>query len=729
MTTRFPLGAYGTQRMLCLALPVVFTQHSLAQSALNESGAELPAVTVSATRANTKIEDLDLSTTVIDRAAIERMSGQSLDQVLNRIASIRTSDVIASSVHPTGQQILLRGFANARTLVLLDGIPLNDAFYNTVSWESVPKESIERIEVIRGGGASSLWGNLAVGGVINIITRKPEAGKSNLSATIGTHDTQRYYAQTGIGINEQLTLNVEASHYQTAGYNLTPGQFQTSGLSNTAGLANNVRVGAFYNPSQQTQGFLKASVYTAHEDGLTYELANNRLSSYNISAGLQHRINSDTSIDANAYTRRTDFFTQNAGLRSGNNCGPNGTGGTSACPTYNFNNPASSPGFVVSLRDTNPYDDIGGSAILSQRFSGWNAPVLFGIDYRKITGSTDGIRYSTATSSIQGAVAGEVLSQGQQSFTGVFAQTSWLPKGMPFQITLSAREDFYKNTDGNRTDAIAGTTTQLPDNSFSRFDPRISGKYFVNDAVDLRAAAYRAFRAPGMNNLYRTFISGRSVTLSNASLKPETVNGFELGTDWRFGQGSIEVTAFYNKVDDVIDSTTLNAASAECQATLAGATSCRQNQNVAKAVIKGLEIFSRYDFNRDLQGRLSLTRNISTITASQSAGSPQGNQIGGVPRMNAIASLDWSPAESLRLSSQVRYTPSFFNDTAQLQVNEQATLVDLSARYKVSPQIELALQVTNLFDKRYISTGTSSTTTPPTQGTPRMGFLSVKTAF
>ena len=714
---------YATLTVACF---VLLCHNALANDSTGATAAELPSILVNASRSSTAVEDADLSTTVIQREEIQAMAGQSLDQILNRIASVRTSDVMASSVHPTGQQLLMRGFGNARTLILLDGIPLNDAFYNTVSWESVPKESIERIEVIRGGAASSLWGNLALGGVINVITRKPEAGQLNASATLGSFNTQRYYGQAGFAVNEQVKVGIEASHYQTDGYNLTPRQFQTAGLSNTSGLANTVKASAFFTPTARTKAFLKASLYDAHEDGLTYQLAHNTLTTYNVTAGIEHQLNESTSIQTNAYSRRTQFFTQNVGLRSGNNCGANGT---SSCTSYNYQNPNSSPGFVVTLRDNNPYDDFGGSAIVSTQLTGLTSPLQVGVDYRKITGSTDGIRFDTKTSSDQGPVVGEVLSKGQQNFTGVFAQNTWLFKTVPAQITVSAREDFYSNSNGSRSDVLNNAVTPLPDNTFSRFDPRLSGKYFLTNDLDVRAAAYRAFRAPGMNNLYRTFISGTSVTLSNSTLKPETVTGAELGVDWRFNQGSLEATAFYNSVSDLIDSTSIDATSALCQSALNGAKSCRQNQNIAQAQIKGLELVGRYGFTKHLTGGLSYTRNISTITASNAPTSPVNNQIGGIPAYNAIGSLDWTPVESLQLFSQVRFTPTYFNDTAHTQVNDHATLVDLSARYTLSKHTKLSVQLNNVFDRRYISTGSNSASTLPVQGSPRMGFVSMNTAF
>ena len=100
-----------------------------------------------------------------------------MDDLLRQIPGFsllrRTSSVAA---HPTSQGVSLRGVgANgaSRTLVMTDGIPLNDPFGSWVYWNRVPKYAIESIEVVR-GGASELYGSSALGGVVHLRTRRPE---------------------------------------------------------------------------------------------------------------------------------------------------------------------------------------------------------------------------------------------------------------------------------------------------------------------------------------------------------------------------------------------------------------------------------------------------------------------------------------------------------------------------------------------------------------------------
>ena len=70
----------------------------------------------------------------------------------------------------------MRGFGQSngeKVLVMVDGVPMNDGMFKTIDWNLVPRDTIEKIEIVRGGGAGAMWGNLAEGGVINIITFIP----------------------------------------------------------------------------------------------------------------------------------------------------------------------------------------------------------------------------------------------------------------------------------------------------------------------------------------------------------------------------------------------------------------------------------------------------------------------------------------------------------------------------------------------------------------------------
>ncbi|MHB1100958.1 MAG: TonB-dependent receptor plug domain-containing protein, partial [Burkholderiales bacterium] len=134
-------------------------------------------IVVTATRFAQKIQDQPVDVAVITQDMIGKSPAATLPELLSELAGIRTRNVDGSQ----DQQIDLRGFGmtgNQNTTVLLDGMPLNDIELTSVRWSSIPLASIDKIEVLRGAGAV-LYGGGTTGGVINIITKKPQAGKES----------------------------------------------------------------------------------------------------------------------------------------------------------------------------------------------------------------------------------------------------------------------------------------------------------------------------------------------------------------------------------------------------------------------------------------------------------------------------------------------------------------------------------------------------------------------
>jgi len=179
-------------------------------------------ITVTATRTERKLADVPVHVSVLTEDDLKRSPALTLDDALRQLPSFslfrRTSSLVA---HPTTEGVSLRGVGASgasRTLVLLDGVPHNDAFGNWVYWSKIPKSEIERIEVAE-GGVSSLYGSSAMAGVINIITRKPEANLLILDGQAGMRSTGDLdvYASRNAG---PFALGIGGRAFRTGGYAL-----------------------------------------------------------------------------------------------------------------------------------------------------------------------------------------------------------------------------------------------------------------------------------------------------------------------------------------------------------------------------------------------------------------------------------------------------------------------------------------------------------------------------
>jgi len=175
---------------------------SLALAAQSEEAHEIPPLLI--TRATPLQNPAPASVKVISRQQIDASAASSLVDVLRSQAGLQIRDTLGDG---NKVAISLRGFGeNAvnNSLVLVDGRRLNNPSLEAPDLNSVPLGNIERIEILRGSG-SVLYGDQAVGGVINIVTRRPQANEAYVETSRGSHDLEAYrghvYRQLGAGFS------------------------------------------------------------------------------------------------------------------------------------------------------------------------------------------------------------------------------------------------------------------------------------------------------------------------------------------------------------------------------------------------------------------------------------------------------------------------------------------------------------------------------------------------
>ena len=174
---------------------------------------------VTATRFALSPQDSPPGLSVITADRIANSSASSLPELLSREAGIVTRDSTGSP----DAQIDMRGFGvsgDQNTLLLLNGQRLNEIELVSQRWSAIPLESIERIEILRGGGAV-LYGGNATGGTINIITRAPQAGtrSANVSLLRGSLDTEELRAGYRAA-SDRLGLSLDLSDHSSDNYRL-----------------------------------------------------------------------------------------------------------------------------------------------------------------------------------------------------------------------------------------------------------------------------------------------------------------------------------------------------------------------------------------------------------------------------------------------------------------------------------------------------------------------------
>jgi iron complex outermembrane receptor protein len=191
---------------------------AVAQRSDAEEQLKMEEVVVTATRHEEKASDVPADVTVITEKQIRESTAQNVPELLSTAPGVHVTDITGNGRTYT---VDLRGFgetAPLNTLVLVDGRRINEADLSGADWLDIPLERVKRIEIIRGGRGSVLYGDNAAGGVVNIITKEGPAGlKAGAEAAGGSYDTFQTNAYAG-GTYKDLSVRLSGNYLTSDGY-------------------------------------------------------------------------------------------------------------------------------------------------------------------------------------------------------------------------------------------------------------------------------------------------------------------------------------------------------------------------------------------------------------------------------------------------------------------------------------------------------------------------------
>jgi iron complex outermembrane receptor protein len=737
----------------CVAMLFIFAGVQAQIAPPPDYNQKLSEVVVNASRSGTPLDQMTMNTTVMTPEVLELAPDQTPDQILKNTSSIFLNDTPYYEKDPTGQSINMRGLGNARSLVLIDGVPALDPFYNTVQWNQVPMSSIESIEVVR-GGVSSLWGNYGMGGVININTKNISNSRNEASISYGSFGTGNVAVSKDLAVNEALKLRFSADYFSTDGYvnpaTISPATLWPNtkrlpnvataqqaplqpGMSNASAQNSNIRMQGNMKFSQDTDGFFRAGYSTMADLSSNYSFAQNLIQQTNIAGGTTTKIDLDKKVTVSGFYQNEIFNKQNGATTnptgvvpsgtpyiSSNYQDPSTTGGGSVSFTHNLKNTVLEQYMVgVDLRQVNA-SNFANSLAASNCGTGSPAPncsTSTGTPNPQYLGQTNvGVSYAKAT----------------QNFSGLMGQIK-TNTNVPLQATLSARVDQY--TSNVPVYYVAGSNGYNP--SFTnaqvvkqtKLSPNLGLLYQLAEGWNIRGAAYQAFHAPGMNNMLRSYGSpGKSFSFANPNLTPENMTGYEVGTDYRWRSGFAQLTGFNNVIKNAIYSATLSQNSAAylafcpvgsvCNGT--SASSYSNNQNLQS---QGLEFQAHHDISSKwaTDASYTYTRAFVTWNASSvdSSLNPLRTQLGGTPQNMGYAGLTYYPATKASLSANVRYIGNSWMDPAHSLPVPAYAVIGMRANYEVNHQVSLYASVVNLFNRQYITFNSGTSQTSYTMGMPQ----------
>lgn len=237
-------------------------------SAQQADASSLDPVVVTATRTPVRVSEVIAETTVIDRAALDRIEGRTLVEVLSQAPGIQFS---SNGGPGKSSSLFVRGLEARHVLLLVDGVRVGSATLNTASFDNLPLDLIDHIEIVR-GPLTSLYGSNAMGGVIQIFTRRGQPGPTgNARASGGSRGYGLESGGVGFGA-EGFDVAAQVQHQQTSGFSATnPAvQFGSYNADNDGfrQKSGSLRAGWSFAPGWRLEGLVLGSVgKTQLDDG------------------------------------------------------------------------------------------------------------------------------------------------------------------------------------------------------------------------------------------------------------------------------------------------------------------------------------------------------------------------------------------------------------------------------------------------------------------------------
>ena len=660
--------------MNCRLLPLILP----AIAAALPARAQEPPIIVTGRGLGEARGDTAYDVVTITRERLELSPSNRLEDVLRDVPGFqqfRRSD--ARSANPTSQGATLRalgGNASSRLLLLLDGVPQSDPFGGWISWPAIDPRRLGQARVVRGGGTGAS-GPGALAGTIELTSATPDqlAG-ARASLAYGSRNAVDAHAGFGAALDSGF-LSVSAAYARGDGFvpviEAQRGPVDRPSPYRQASVA--VRAVAPLSAAVELQVAL-----SAFSDARERGTALSDIDTTGADASLRLVGNGRLPFAALAYIQLRDFRNLFVSVNAGR------TAVTQTLDQYSV--PATGLGARFELRPR-----LGA------------AELRLGADWRETEGRSQELFQFVAGSPARARVAG-----GRTRTAGAFAELGW-ERG-PFTLTGGARLDRWWIEGGALRERLLATGAPLTDTSFpdrGGWEPtaRAGMAWRITPGASLRAAAYRGWRLPTLNELYRPFRIGTDATAANAALAPERLDGVEAGLELRpIAELRIGATLFASRLDRAIANVTLGSGPGVFPGVgfVPAGGQFRQRRNLDAILSRGLELDAALAL-----GRWQLALGYSYADAEVRAGGEalplDGLRPAQTARHAASASVGWHDGDGVRAAFTARYVGSQYEDDLNRQRIPDALTIDAVASLPVTAGLRLEARAENLTDARIVA--------------------------
>ncbi|HEY6308919.1 MAG TPA: TonB-dependent receptor [Candidatus Angelobacter sp.] len=619
-------------------------------------------VNVTANRVGTSRGETAESIQVFSRQDFETAATEAVDEALREVPGFtlfRRSD--SRTANPTSQGSSLRGVGGSgasRAITLYDDIPLNDPFGSWVYWGRIPREEISAVELLRGGG-SSLYGSGALSGVVNIVPERAVRNLFSAELSAGSESTPDV-SLAGDWLLKSWSLNLGGEAFRSNGYILVPPDLRGS-VDTPANSEHGTGELTARRKFQAGDLFVASNFYDEDRNNGT-PLQTNDTQLWQISSGL-------------------NLLTRLAGIE---------LRGWGSGQSYNqtFSSVAADRNSEALTRAQHvPAQQTGGSLVLSRQLGDRNLLVA-GADARYVRG------FSNETAFAASLATSLVDSGGRQLTSGIYLQDS-IRLHSRLLLTVGGRYDNWDNYQAHTSTTpllptVKRSFTAFTDESDHAFSPRAALLYRASDKVTLTASAYRSFRAPTLNELYRSFRLGNVLTQANAALQAERLSGAEAGANFFLKNTRIHTGFFWMEVSDPVANVTLSTTPALIT---------EQRQNLGRTRSRGVEAdatwrFRHFDF---VAGYQFVDAVVTSFIANPAL---VGLEVPQVAPHQFTFETRYAMPRGWTLAAQARASSSQFDDDLNQFPLDSFFQLDSSVSKRLGHGVDVFAAVENMFDSR-----------------------------
>ncbi len=604
----------------------------------------LDPIVVTATRSEKKLTDSPIRTEVVSENELKRTNASTLKDALENIPGILLREIHGKS----GYEISLQGLSSDQVLVLIDGLPLAASTGSTVDLDQYLIASVDHIEVIK-GAASAQYGSAAMGGVINIITKKVADGVSvSGQVDIGSYGKQNANGKAASINNHHEKIKIEASNGDFKG-RFSADQLKSDGFAVDPALyplqgdeqnRQQYSIYGAWQPSDQFSIWVDFNDYqeTDHQRSLNF-VPPFYLKQYKVEDIQRQRLSAGSK-----FTLLNNIQVDIKGVHE----------------TYDTTSTQTLDGYLSALRNSDQENNHFSSQVSLPTWYRQNWQLGYDWHEEKLDQSNNG----------KFELQGGAVSRD--------------------------RNEFYLQNDAQLTDQldmVVGWRFQNDDDFGDHNAFKLSSKYRFYEQnelfADLRLSYGQGYRVPNLKERFYSFDHSYLgyIVIGNPNLKPESSNSYQLGLSLVKNEfWNANINLFWNDVKDLIQTDYDNAQ------VVNGITQYSYS-NVAQAETKGIETTAQWHISTYLAVS-------GAYTYTEAKDKTTNKWLTRRPKHIARIGADYSFNDQLDLTLRARYQSEEFSDSANLQKSPDWFSIDTQIDYQISPYISAFIGIDNILNQQ-----------------------------